>query len=161
LTANGWLLESLACSERTLEIKWQHQPGADYLTLPEHAVLNPNPKSATSKFPLPALAVQRQGQEFPGIWSKDMAARALYQLCSLIGARVGDLKFGVPDKRTIDKVEITEPWVRAEFEFTDAPFLLLGDPDFARMLSNIPGLTLEAIHYNGGFVYKGHIYAHR
>jgi hypothetical protein len=158
LVVNGWLLEALSCADGSLELAWRHQPGADYLALPEHAVMHEqDPLLAAASRPLPVLAGRRDGQAFPAILSKEQATRELYHLCQIIGVQLR-LSFAKPATRAIDKVEIAAPWVRADFEFTDVPTLLLGDPDFARMLS-IPGLTLESIRYtNNSFVYKGSVY---
>lgn len=157
---NGWLLSEASCGGRAVSVAWEHQPGADFVALPEKAVLDKrSSRRAVSRFTLASHTLPRRGQEYPHVLTQDMAARHLYQITQVTGTRLR-LTFGPPEKRTIDKVEIAAPWIKGTWELTDIPSVLLEAPGLPQLLSELPGLTLDAIVFkNDVWTFRGRLYA--
>lgn len=157
---NGWLLSEASCAGRAAAVVWEHQPGADFVALPENAALDKrSSRRAVSRFTLAFEAVPRRGQDYPHVLTQDMAARHLYQLTQVTGTRLR-LTFSPPEKRAIDKVEIAAPWIKGTWELADIPSALLEEPGLSQLLSALPGLTLDAIVYkNDAWTFKGRVYA--
>lgn len=161
VSVNGWLLHSATCAGRSVSVEWAHQPGADFVSLPPQAELAArNSKMAVARFALPSLRTQpREMQRYPHLLTRAMAGRQLFQTAQVVGARVR-LKFGTPEKRMIDKIEITAPWAKGEWELAQLPPESLLEGGLLRVLSDLPGLTLETVIFkNNNWTFKGQLYA--
>lgn len=156
--ANGWMLSEASCAGRTVSVTWAHQSQADFLSLPAKATLK-SPQLAVSRMPLATERKARAGQKYPGILTQESATRYLYQITQKAGARLR-LTFHKPEKRSIDKVELSSPWVRGEWSLSAVPGSLLQERALWRALSALPGLTLERISFkNEVWMLQGNIYA--
>lgn len=157
--ANGWLLDTVSCTEgRALHISWKHEGSADYVALPDNARLQSS-KVAVLRLPLSTTAhIPRIMQEHTRLLTEEMGTRHLFQLCQMTGTKLR-LSFKPPEKRTIDKVEITAPWVQGTWELSELSGILIEEPSFSQLLAELPGLTLETIAMkNDSWSFKGHIY---
>lgn len=159
LVANGWLLEAVSCQEgRTLQISWKHEGVADYVALPASARLQ-STKLATSHLSIGTIKYPpRLFQDHSRLLTQELSTRHLFQLCQMTGTKLR-LSFKPPEKRTVDKVEITAPWVQGTWELSEISGVLLETPTLPQLLAELPGLTLESISVkNDEWAFKGHIY---
>lgn len=156
--ANGWQLSEASCSGRAFSVTWAHQSQADFLSLPDQATLK-SPQLAVSRLTLATDRKARAGQNYPAILTREIAARHLYQITQQAGARLR-LTFQKPEKYSIDKVELSAPWLKGEWTLNAVPGSLLQESALWRVLSAVPGLTLERISFRDeAWALQGNIYA--
>lgn len=156
--ANGWMLSEASCAGRAVSVAWAHQSQADFLSLPAKAILK-SPQLAVSRMTLATGRKARTGQNYPGILTRETATRHLYQITQQAGARLR-LAFQKPEKRSIDKVELSAPWIKGEWTLSAVPGSLLQERALWRALSALPGLTLERISFkNEVWTLQGNIHA--
>lgn len=142
--SRGWRMTEAACAGKSVAVTWDLQWGANFLELPQGGSLKSS-KSAVSRLPARGSATgRRTGQAYPNLLSQEMATRYLYQLTQQYGARLR-LTFGVPEKRVVDDVTITAPWVKADWHLDAVSVAYLKDAKFWRSLARLPGFTLERI----------------
>ena len=156
---NGWLLDAVSCDGQTLTVNWIHSPGAAYEALPPNSRLT-SARSAVAQSRLSGLSGRKiqpgDYREFPG---RDAAQRHLYQLTQDAGLLLKFSGFSAPDKKTVESIELTAPWVRGKWELTQIPSSLLLDSSFFKTLE-LPGLTLTGFGYaKNVWSLKGEIYA--
>lgn len=155
--ANGWLLSEASCTGRAVSVTWAHQRQADYLSLPRNATLK-SPQLAVSRMTLTTARKARVGQRYPHILTREGATLHLYQITQQVGARLR-LTFQKPEKRSIDKVELSAPWIKGEWTLSAVPGSLLRDALWSA-LSAVPGLTLDRVSFkNEAWALQGNIYA--
>lgn len=142
--ANGWLLAEAFCVGRVLTLMWAHQPQADFISLPAHAVLK-SPQVAASRMTVSTSRHVRSGQQYPGLLTRETATRHLYQITQQAGARLR-LVFQPPEKRSIDKVDLSAPWIKGDWILDSVSASLL-QKELWNALSALPGLTLERISF--------------
>lgn len=157
--ANGWQLAEASCAGRAVSIRWEHRSQtADFLHLPYNARLE-SPQVAVSRSTLAVRHTPRSGQPFSGLLTREHAMRHLYQLTQQTGTKLR-LAFRAAETRIIDKVELTAPWIKGEWELHSVPGSLLSDEAFWGMLALLPGLTLERISMKGSsWGLQGSVYA--
>lgn len=154
---NGWMLSEASCAGRSVSVTWAHQSQADFLSLPTRATLK-SPQLAVSRMTLTTDRKVRTGQKYPSILTLEIATRHLYQITQQAGARLR-LTFQKPEKRSIEKVELSAPWVKGEWTLSAVPGSLLQEDALWRAL-DVPGLTLERISFkNEDWTLQGNIYA--
>lgn len=156
--ANGWMLSEASCAGRAVSVTWAHQPQADFLSLPARARLK-SPQFAVSRLTLATDRKARVGQNYPAILTRESAARHLYQITQQAGARLR-LTFQKPEKRSIDKVNLSAPWIKGEWTLSGVAGALLQEDALWSALSAVPGLTLERISFKTeAWTLQGNIYA--
>lgn len=155
--ANGWLLSEACCAGRAVSVTWAHQSQADFLNLPARAMLK-NPQLAVSRLTLAAGWKARTGQKYSAILTREIATRHLYQITQQAGSRLR-LTFQKPEKRSIEKVELSAPWIKGEWTLSAIAGSLLQEDALWSALSAVPGLTLERITFkNEAWTLQGNIY---
>jgi hypothetical protein len=143
--SRGWLMSEATCAGKSVTVTWEFQRLANYLDLPQGGSLK-SPKSAVSRLSVwgPSTVWPRNGQTYPNLLTQEMATRLLYQLTQQFSVRVR-LTFNAPEKRVIDEVTVTAPWVKGAWDLESVSVAYLKDAKFWRMLTDIPGFTLERI----------------
>lgn len=155
---NGWLLSEASCAGRAVSVTWAHQSQADFLSLPAQARLK-SPQLAVSRLTLATGRKARAGQKYPSLLTRESATRHLYQITQQAGSRLR-LTFQKAEKRSIDKVELSAPWVKGDWTLSAVPGSLLRGNALWRALSALPGLTLERISFKSeDWTLQGNIYA--
>lgn len=152
LSASGWALDSALCRPSGLTLQWGHRPGASYTRLPQDARLA-DPKKAMTSRKLATLSPR--GTDAPLI-TKDEAIARLYENTRRMSCRL-KLNWAAPEKKTVDEVEVTAPWVRGNWQFEAVPSVLL--VDVFHLLSTIPGLSVSEIVLDKSWTVKGVVYA--
>lgn len=156
---SGWSLESAVCNGgSSLVVHWRHGAESSYAALPAGARLE-SPTRAVVRSSVPVSLKSRSGQSHAGLETQEEAKRFLYQICQTTGTRLR-LSFQPPQKKSVDKVEITAPWVKGSWELSSiAPALMLS-PGLSQVLVDLPGLTLDGISLkNESWTFQGRIYA--
>lgn len=152
LSGNGWALESAICRPDMLLTTWNHRPGASFTRLPHEARLK-NKKQAEGKRKLPLPA--SRGHDDP-LLSQETASSRLYEIARLLRCRVNP-NWESPDKKVVEEVEVTAPWVRGKWTMEAVPSALLEDA--FTLLSRIPGLSVSEILFDRSWTVKGDVYA--
>ncbi len=160
MAANGWGLSSLSCSGSSLSATWQQTPLSDYTHLPFNALLDPQkPKIATSSRPLPPLAGANRSAS--SLLSQRDAARRLYALTQHFRLNLKKLTFAKRQTKTVERISLSCPWVKASFELDHVPAFLVADyVSLGKALSEIPGLIVTEISYSDNWTIRGELYAH-
>ena len=170
LSAHGWELEKVVCNGKNVNIAWRHADGADFVLLPDGAHLDEKDmRTARATFPIAAIAVNRPdgtGTNHTVLLTRSEATGLLSEVTQATSTKLKPLHFGAQERRTIEKTTVVAPWHMATWELSSIPDLLMdaqATPDgggLFELLSEIPGLTLDAITYaNGTWSIKGRIYA--
>jgi hypothetical protein len=144
---NGWQLSEASCSGRAMSIVWAHKPQASFLLLPSHASLK-TPQVAVSRLTLASGRTPRTGQHYPDLLTREGVTRHLYEITQQAGSRLR-LTFRKPETRSIERVQLTAPWIKGEWILEAVPGSLLQE-ELWRALSALPGLTLEQIRVKDG-----------
>ena len=158
--ANGWQLSSLLCSGTSLSATWQQTPLSDYTHLPFNAILDAKkPKIATSNKNLPALP--KAGRNAASLLTQQDAARRLYTLTQHFRLNLKKLAFEKRQTKTVEKIQLSCPWVKATFELADIPAFLVADySNLGKALSGIPGLIVTEVSYTKkNWAIRGELYA--
>ena len=157
--ANGWELAGLSCSGN-LSATWRQTALSDYMHLPFNAVLDAKkPKLAVSGKTLPALPVGERN--VPMLLSQADAARRLYALTQHFRLHLEKLSFGKRQIRTIEKIQLSCPWLKATWELSDVPAFLIADyAGLGKALAEIPGLIVTEVSYSKkDWIIRGELYA--
>lgn len=155
LFASGWKLETVTCADDAVITRWEHQAGASYTSLPAGSRLDSS-TVATGRVVLPPVPDRTATQTLRTVAE---ASAHLYQLTQDVSAKLR-LSFDLPDRKTVDGVELIAPWVRGQWEMSELPHALLQDLALPSNLQNCPGLVLTGIEQKGGaWTFKGNIYA--
>ncbi|MCB8572392.1 type 4b pilus protein PilO2 [Bilophila wadsworthia] len=157
--ANGWRLAGLSCSGDFLNATWEHTEFSDFMYLPFNGALDhKKPQIATSSKILPVLP---EGQREPGILlSQDEATRRIYALTQHFRLKLKKLSFTKRETRTVEKIQLTCPWIRGSWEINKIPAVMITDyanvgPAFA-----IPGLIITELSYDKDtWTIRGELYA--
>lgn len=156
LVASGWELERAVYDGQAVVATWEHKPGADYVHLPPSARIE-TPKKAVSRIRMPEPQ-QRDRRTVMPLLSQEACSRLLYQGTQILGSRLR-LVFKQPEKKRIDKVEITAPWARGEWELSEVPPAMLRDAVLPEVFFRIPGIMLGSISYKkSAWIIKGTVY---
>lgn len=157
---NGWLLDAVSCDGKTLTVNWKHGPGATYAMLPSHSRLTSS-KTAVAHSQLSGQpGGKMQPADYREFLGRDTVQRYLYQITQDAGLLLKFSGFGAPDKKIVEGIELTAPWIRGKWELTQIPPSLLLDSSFFKTLELLPGLTLTGFGYAKNiWSLKGEIYA--
>lgn len=156
LSGNGWALESASCrlaGSTGLTLNWGHRPGAAYTNLPSGARLT-STKAAETRRKLQSLKVR--GMDAPLMLQEDVTAR-LYEYTRQLSCRL-KINWSKPEKKTVDEVEVTAPWVRGTWQMEIVPAAMVVSGDVFLLLS-MPGLTVTDITFEKTWTLKGAVYA--
>jgi hypothetical protein len=154
---NGWTLTEARCAGKNVTVTWKHGTNADYLHLPDKAKLK-TPKSAVSRIQFPFSVKPRKDDLYPHLLTRDEAQRILYQITQNTNSRL-KLSFGHPATKTIDKVKLVAPWLKADWRLDRISGAFLKDAGFWKRLSGLPGLRLEVVDLKGdAWTIMGYIY---
>lgn len=169
LSSNGWEFHDAVCNGKKIDVAWQHVNGADFVMLPDGAKLDEkNPKIAHASRSIPPVAVNRpdgRGTNHNMLLTREEATGLLSEITQATSTKLSPLHFSTPEKKTIDKVPVVSPWRKCAWELSSIPDLLVtvnAGPDgvsLFHMLSEIPGLTLDSIAFDGNWSIKGTIHA--
>lgn len=158
--ANGWRLTGLSCSGNSLSATWEQTPLSDYMHLPFNAVLDAKkPKFAMSGNVLPSLP--RGERNVPMLLSQSDASRQLYALTQRFRLHLEKLSFGKRQAKTVEKIQLSCPWLKATWELSNIPAFLVADyANLGKALSKIPGLIVTEVSYSKkGWTIRGELYA--
>lgn len=156
LFASGWKLEAVTCADDAVITRWEHQAGASYTSLPAGTRLDSS-TVATGRVALPPATGTRSADQ--PLRTVGEAYAHLYQVTQEAAARLR-LTFDLPDRKTVDGVELVAPWIRGQWEMSDLPQALLEDLAVSANLQSCPGLVLTGIEFKGGaWTFRGNIYA--
>lgn len=155
---NGWLLSEATCTRRGVTTTWAHQPQGDFINLPFEGTLK-TPQVAVSQKKLPAKPHPRIGQKYPNLMPQSSVSQHLYHITQQVGAKLR-LSFQPAEKRSVQNVELTAPWLKGNWEMSFVPESLLHSDVLWNAFSSLPGLTLEKIGFkNESWTIQGHVYA--
>lgn len=157
--ANGWQLSGLRCSGNSLSAIWQQTVLSDYMHLPFNAALDAKkPKIATSSKSLPTLP--QAERTVSSLLTQQDAARRLYALTQHFRLNLKKLAFEKRQTKTVEKIQLSCPWVKATFELADIPAFLVADySNLGKALSDIPGLIVTDLSYSSKWTIRGELYA--
>ena len=157
--ANGWQLSELRCSGNSLSAIWQQTVLSDYMHLPFNAALDAKkPKIATSGKSLPTLP--QAERTVSSLLTQQDAARRLYALTQHFRLNLKKLAFEKRQTKTVEKIQLSCPWVKATFELADIPAFLVADySNLGKALSDIPGLIVTDLSYSSKWTIRGELYA--
>lgn len=169
LASNGWEFHDAVCDGKSVRVTWQYASGADFVLLPDGARLDEkNPKLARAAQRLAPVGVSRpdgKGTNQGALLTREEATGLLSEITQATGTKLSPLQFAAPERKTVDKMPVTAPWRKCPWELAAIPDLLLtvsAGPDgvsLFHMLSEIPGLTLDAIAFDGNWSIRGTIHA--
>ena len=154
IASSGWVLKEALFNGQSVIVTWSHEPGADYVHLPSGAKLT-KPQEAVSR-----IKIQLHHFEHSKIalFSREECSRLLYQGTQILGAKLR-LTFTAPEKKKIDKVEITCPWMKGQWELSNIPDAMLKDAALPGVYNTIPGFVPEAMAFNKNmWILKGAVY---
>ena len=115
------------------------------------------PKIATSSRPLPPLAGTNRSVSSL-LSQKDAARNALTQHFRL---NLKKLAFAKRQTKTVEKISLSCPWVKASFELDHVPAFLMADyVSLGKALYEIPGLIVTEISYSDNWTIRSELYAH-
>lgn len=153
LSSNGWALESATCRPGNLVLAWGHRPGAAYTHLPREARLE-SPQKAVSRQKIRSLDPRRA--DLPLLTRAEATSR-LYEITRQLKSRL-KINWSTPEKKTVEEVEVTAPWVHSEWQLEAVPSFLLTDG--LTLLGTLPGLSVTEILFDTSWSLKGVVYAH-
>lgn len=157
LVSQGWMAESVDCTSTRLLITWAHQPGASYLRLPDKARLSSkNPRQAVSSLSRPNLPASEAAA--PSLWDVAWATRVFAQLTQDAGIALR-LPWDKPERKKVEGIEISAPWVKGRLELSSLPANLLVSGDLINRLANVPGLVITHITLSNDWSIQGVVYA--
>lgn len=169
LSSNGWELHSAVCDGKKVSLAWQYASGAGFVLLPDGARLDEqNQRVARSSLPLAPVAVNRRdgkGTDQALLLSREEVTGILSEITQATGTRLSPIKFAAQEKKEIDKISVTAPWHKCTWDLSQIPDVLMtvsAGPDgvsLFHMLSEIPGLTLDTITFDGDWSIRGTVYA--
>ncbi len=171
LVSNGWEFESAICDGSRINIKWKFTEVANFLNLPENAILDTRDlRSANSSKPVVLDPSERTSRsDGPGtdyrILNKSNEIIALMSdITQHTSSMLAPIRFNGPEVRTLLDQQITCPWSSGSWELSQIPDLLMysvkDGTSLFDMFSKIPGITLDSITFNvaNGWTIKGKIY---
>ena len=151
--ASGWKMDAAVCDGKNVSVTWAHNLHGDYVAGPDNARLESTTKSV-SRIPLGADLKARPKEKLE---TRDSITRQFYQITQYVGMRL-NLKIDPPEKKEIEEVQITAPWMRGTWELADIPASCIMDAKFAQILS-LPGVTLQNVSFNRNvWTFKGNVY---
>ena len=154
ISASGWVLERAVFDGVGVVVTWGHRPGADYVHLPLSARIE-SPQKAISRLPALGHRVKRPVEP---LLPREECTRLLYQGTQLMGAHLR-LTYNNPEKKRVDNIEITAPWMRGQWEVSEVPAAMLEDAALPKVFSCIPGIMLESITFEKNvWIIKGAVY---
>lgn len=157
--ANGWSLDGLSCSGDFLKATWEHTEFSDFMYLPFNGTLDhKKPQIATSNKTLPVLP---EGRRETGILlSQDEAARRIYALTQHFRLKLKKLSFAKRETKTVEKIQLTCPWIRGSWEITKVPAVMIADYANVADAFAIPGLIITELSYDKDtWTIRGELYA--
>ena len=159
LAANGWKLDSLNCSDKSLTARWEQTPFADYLNLPFDGALDErHPQFSSSRHAMKPIP-DHAGRTVDALISQQDATRQLYAFTRKYALKLR-LTFAKREEKKIEKQTIACPWVTATWELYGISAALITDYDVLAKELNIPGLILKEISYSdNAWKLKGTLYA--
>ncbi len=154
IVSAGWALERVVFDGQALVVTWGYRSGADYVHLPPLARLE-SPQKAVSRS---GLSVPRWQDPPTVLLSREESTRLLYQGTQILGAKL-KLVYASPEKKRVEDIEITSPWMRGQWELADLPPAMLQDAALPDLFTKIPGLIIEAIALDKNiWIIKGSVY---
>ena len=159
LAANGWKLDSLKCSDKSLTARWEQTPFSDYLNLPFEGTLDErHPQFSSSHHAMKPIP-DHAGRTVDALISQQDATRQLYAFTRKYALKLR-LTFAKREEKKIEKQTIACPWVTATWELSGISAALITDYDVLAKELNIPGLILKEISYSdNAWKLKGTLYA--
>ena len=155
IVSSGWVLEQAVFDGQALVATWAHRPGADYVHLPPLARLEA-PQKAVSRLPISVRLLQRPQIT---LLAREECSRLLYQGTQILGARL-KFVYSSPEKKRVDNVEITCPWMKGQWELSEIPAAMLQDAALPEVFAKIPSLVFETIAFDKNtWIIKGAVYA--
>lgn len=171
LVSNGWEFENASCDGSKINISWRFTDVANFLNLPENAVLNTRDlKTATSTKAIKLDPSERTpradgpGTKYTMLHKSNEIIAMMSDLTQHTSSLLKPIRFDHPETRTLLDQKITCPWSKGTWELTQIPDLLMysvkDGTSLFDMVSKIPGITLNNITFNvgHGWTIKGNIY---
>lgn len=169
LSSNGWELAVARCNGKSISLEWKHASGAAFTRPPQGAKLDDkDARTARSQRPVGAPGKGRwdgEGTDYRLLLTRDEAIGELSDITQSSAAKLKMPKFRPPKKQAIDKsTSVTAPWRDGDWGLSSIPDVLLDTSSPAgsglfQLLGAIPGLSIDAIVFDGEWSVKGSIYA--
>lgn len=163
LSVSGWGFKSATCSGSGGKIvaQYDYMPGAEILGLPSTAVLNDKTgREVSFSLPLPLSPVRSEQKQYRDLLKSSEISKLYFFLAQKLGAKISPFppKFAPPETKQVQDVgQVTCPWTFSSWEISQmGPLTILSS---AEILSKFPGLTVEAVKFDGNtWSIKGELY---
>ena len=169
LSSNGWEFHDAVCTGKKVNIAWKHASGADFVLLPDGAHLDEKnqqfARSSVNLQPIPVKRTDGKGTNHSFLLTREEVTGILSEITQATGTKLSPISFGKQEEKKIDKIPVVAPWHKCQWELSRIPDVLMtvsAGPDgvsLFHMLAEIPGLTLDAITFDGNWSIKGTVYA--
>jgi len=152
---SGWALERAIYDGKTITINWNYTPEADFIHLPQNSKIE-SPTKIISH--IATIGIKTTNRDDISLLNRDQCTRLLYHGVQTLGAHL-KLNMNPPEKKKIDDIEISSPWMRWQWELTGIPAAAIIDKLFPETITQLPSITLESIIFEKNtWTMKGAVY---
>ena len=150
----GWELAEVEWTEAEVKSTYQFQPGASFSDVPNDARIDPgNPTQCRT---IDQLSMPKATGELQLV-SVEHTSKQFFELTRRLGAK-GHLNFEAPMTKTVSDIQLTATWVAGSWRLSEFPAFAQGE-DLARLLRQVPGMTVTQVLFKSTLTLEGNIYA--